>query len=155
MPFPPQRHFPAIPRMLGMKLGIKSQICRCPEGTLEKSHSSLGMKNPVSGVIGSRFPAHGTKRWSSRHAKMYSAQKKGENADWKDIPKDFRDGNAAVKWQLLPRKADGTGAPTSERPGRCNRTTKAGKDLQDQQFQPFRLVHHWESLYCSFPSCFK
>lgn len=133
-----------------MKLGIKSQISRSPEGTLKKSCSSLGMKKTILGVIGSRFPAHGTKRWSSRYAKMYSSLKKGGEMlfgkTFQGYLGVFRGGNAAVKWQLLPRREDGTGAPNSVRSGRGSGATKVGKDLQDQQFQPFRVVHPWESL---------
>lgn len=102
------------------------------------------MKNTISGVIGSRFPAYGTKRWSSRYAKMYSSQKKGGNAVWKDIPSatrgDFRVGNAAVEWQLLPREADGAGAATSPRPGDVTESQRLEKT--------FRISN--SNLFCWF-----
>lgn len=81
--------------------------------------------------------------------KCTAPKKKGEKCclerHSKYKQRGFRAGNAAVKWQLLPKEAEGTGAPTSPRPGRCHRATKVGKDLQDQQFHPFRLVHPWEA----------
>lgn len=130
------KHFPAIPRMLGMKSGIQSWISRSPEGTLKKSCSSLGMKNSISGVIGSRFPAVEQRDGVQDMQKCTAPKKKRGNVVWKNIPR----GLEVEMQQFRGSCCQGKQMEQNQWEVRMSQSHKGWQRLQEQQFQPFRSL---------------